>query len=99
MLVDALQPTLYILEAVLTRDIKHHYHTVALPIKTLSHASKPVLACRVPYFNVDLFSSGCSEGVGVELDTDGGNIILFELFVLIHLEDGGLAHCAITKSD
>ena len=63
MLIDALQPTLYILEAVLTRDIKNHYHTVALPIKTLRHASKSVLPCRVPNFNVDLFSSGCSEGV------------------------------------
>ena len=99
MLIDTVQPTLHVLEAVLTCDIKNHNDSVSLPVKTLSHTSEAVLPCGIPNLHIDRLSIGCREGIRVELDTYGGNIILFELFVLVHLEDGGLADSAITKSD
>ncbi len=98
-LVDAFEPALHVLEAVLTCDVENHNHTVSLPIETLCHTTEAILPSGVPNLHVHRLSVGCDVGVGVELDTDGGDVVLLELLILIHLEDGGLADCAITKSD
>ena len=48
------------------------------------------------FFEIDGLSCRCNVSVWVELNTDRSNIILFELFVLVHLKDGGFADRAIT---
>lgn len=87
---------------VLVRDsgsnVEHDDSTLPLDIVSISEATELFLASCIP--DVEAYSAKVGgEGQRVDLDTEGGDVLLFEFTSQVAFDKGGLASTSITDKN
>ena len=78
--------------------IEHDDTAVAANVVSVSESTELLLTRGVPNVELDLTVVG-EEGHGVDLDTEGGDVLLLELASQMTLHEGGLADATVTDED
>jgi hypothetical protein len=79
-------------------DIEHDDAAVSSDVVTITKSSKFLLASGIPNVEQDI-AVGSEEGHGVNFDTEGGDVFLFELAGQVTLDESGLADTSISNED
>ena len=78
--------------------IEHDDTALATDIVSVTETTELLLTGSVPNVENDLAVAGV-EGHGVDLNTESGDVFLFELTGLVALDEGGLTDTTITDED
>lgn len=73
-------------------DIEHDNAALAANVVTVTEATELLLTGGIPDLKLDFTVVG-EEAEGVNLDTLGGNVLLFEFTGQMSLDEGGLYQC------
>jgi hypothetical protein len=79
-------------------NIEHDDAAVATDVVTITKSSKFLLSSGIPNVEKDL-AVGSEEGHGMHLDTESGDVLLFELASQVALDEGSLADTAISNQN
>jgi len=79
-------------------DVEHDDTTLALDVVAISKATKFLLTCGVPHIEADGAKVG-GELEWVDLNTESGNVFLFEFASQVALDESGLAGSSITNEN
>jgi hypothetical protein len=79
-------------------DIEHDDAAVSSDVVTITKSSEFLLASGIPNVEQDL-AVGSEEGHGVHFDTEGGDVLLFELAGQVAFDESSLADTSISDED
>ena len=79
-------------------NVKHDDGALSLDVVSVAQSPELLLAGRVPDVEFDGSSVGV-EDEGVDFDSKGGDVFLFELSGQVPLDEGGFADPAVTDED
>lgn len=79
-------------------DVEHDNGTLALDVISITKATKFLLSGSIPNVEFNGTPIGVEEE-GVDFDTEGGHILLFEFSRQVTLDEGGFAYTAVTDED
>lgn len=79
-------------------DVEHDDGALALDVVSVAEAAELLLSGGVPNVELDGAAVGV-EDEGVDLDAEGGDVLLLELTGQVTLDEGGLADSAVSDED
>ena len=95
---DVTEPVGHVAVGLARSNFEHDDGAVTLDVVTVTEATELFLAGGVPAVEADLAAGGL-EGEGMDVDTDGGDVALFEVTGQVTLDEGGLAGTTVTDED
>ena len=95
-LADRVQPTLYVLKALLARYVVHDYDAVCFFVETGRHCAEPILAGGVPNLNFMLLSIFLVF-FDDEVEADSRQMLHANIFLVVFLDHAGLADGSVAN--
>ena len=86
MLIDTVEPVLYVVEGSLVGHIESYYHSISLLVERVSYGAEPFLAGGVPNLHCNVLTLWRFVAGGDIVQTNGGHVRLSELLILVPIE-------------